>query len=204
MGQLSGLPSLERRRQPDDDELATDDSAELEVNLGLILKQSQDIFDSEGSGKPFGLDGFYLQESPFFSDFNNLFKRRPSQPTRKSPAKEEIGEFASLGTGEPWDKFRNIFLLYGKPQQEGHVEIFGPVYGENQGCGLCNLFPKFEVADFVTLELISEPVQTTTTYQEHEVNIILTINNSLISLYDIAVTRGSGFPSQWDLYPSPR
>ena len=175
MEQLSELPSMERRTQSDDEDQATNDDADLKVNLSVILKQSQDIFDSEGSGKPFGLDGFYLQESPSFSDFNNLFKTRPSQPRRQPPAIEEVGEFASLGTGEPWDKFKNIFVLYNKPQQEGHVEIFGPVYGENQGCGLCNLFPKFEVAEFVTLELISEPVQTQTktTYQEHEVNNII-------------------------------
>ena len=163
---------MERRSQPIDDDGATKDKTELEVNLSNILKQSQDVFDSEGSGKPFGLDGFYLQESPSFSDFNNLFKSRPSQPRRQPPAaREEVGEFASLGTGEPWNKFSNIFALYSKPQLEGHVEIFGPLYGENQGCGLCNLFPEFEVDEFVTLELISEPVQTTTPYQEHEVNI---------------------------------
>ena len=45
MGQLSGLPSLERRSQPDDDELATDDSAELEVNLGLILNFIVSLFE---------------------------------------------------------------------------------------------------------------------------------------------------------------
>ena len=165
MGPVSELPSIGTTNDTNNDD------AGLEANLDVILKQSQDILDSEGSGKPFGLDGFYLQEIPSFSDFNNLFTRKPSQPKRQPPPKEEVGEFASLGTGEPWDKFRNIFVLYSKPQQEGYVEIFGPLYGENQGCGLCHLFPKFEAAEFVTLELISETVQTTatTTYQEHEV-----------------------------------
>ena len=148
------------------DDQSINDYAGLEANISVILKQSQDIFDSEGAGKPFGLDGFYLQESHSFSDFNNLFKK----PKRQPPAIEEVGEFASLGTGEPWDKFRNIFVLYSKPQQEGYAEIFGPVYGENQGCGLCHLFPTFEVSEFVTLELVSEAVQTTSTYQEHEVS----------------------------------
>ena len=79
MGPLFQLPSIGRRSQPDvDDDQATNDTnndAGLEANLRDILKQSQDIFDSEGSGKPFGLDGFYLQESTSFSDFNNLFKK---------------------------------------------------------------------------------------------------------------------------------
>ena len=174
MAPLFQLPTIGRRSEPDVGDQATDDTnndAGLEANLSVILKQSQDIFDSEGTGKPFGLDGFYLQESTSFSDFNNLFKKKPSQPKRQPAEIEEVGEFASLGTGEPWNKFRNIFVLYSKPQQEGYVEIFGPVYGQNQGCGLCHLFPKFEAAEFVTLELISEAVQTTatTTYQEHEV-----------------------------------
>ena len=117
------------------------------------------------------MDGFYLQESPSFSDFNNLFKRKPSQPKRQPPAIEEVGDFAPLGTGEPWDKFRNIFRLYSQPGQEGFAEIFGPVYDENQGCGLCHLFPSFEEGEFVTLELITEAVQNTSIYQEYEVNI---------------------------------
>ena len=172
MGPLSGLHSIIGGiKQPDVGENNSTDDTGLEDSLSLVLKQSQGIFDSEGSGKPFGLDGFYLQESPSFSDFNNLFKRKPTQPKRQPSAIEEVGDFAWLGTGEPWNKFRNIFRLYSRPRQEGYVEIFGPVYDENQGCGLCHLFPSFEEGEFITLELISEAVQTTSTYQEYEVNI---------------------------------
>ena len=98
MEQLSELPSMERRTQSDDEDQATNDDADLKVNLSVILKQSQDIFDSEGSGKPFGLDGFYLQESPSFSDFNNLFKTRPSQPRRQPPAIEKIKQMTPINS----------------------------------------------------------------------------------------------------------
>merc|ERR1719433_2521650 len=88
---LFQLPSIGRGTEPDVADQATNDTnndAGLEANLSVILKQSQDIFDSEGTGKPFGLDGFYLQESTSFSDFNNLFKKKPSQPKRQ-PAEIE-------------------------------------------------------------------------------------------------------------------
>ena len=145
------------------------EEAGLKVNLQDILEKSIGIFEPEGfsRGNPFGLSGFYLEESPSFSDFNNLFNRRPSVP-EKTPTKD-VGEFAGL-RGDPWTNFLSMFALYRQPEHEGYNKIFGPVGIEDKGCGLCHLFPQFSQGDFVTLELGQQPVETVSTdSQELEV-----------------------------------
>ena len=139
------------------------DKPGLKVNFADILEQSKGILEQADirREKPFGLSGFYLGDSPSFSDFNNLFNKRPTVPRNKQPSSEDVGDFSSL-TGELWDNFRNIFLLSSKPRHEGYAEIFGPVYGGGQGCGLCHLFPgTLQDGDYVTVELAGRPVDLT-------------------------------------------
>ena len=122
-------------------------------SLGNILRQSSSIFEDS---TPFGLNGFFLGgDTPSLSGFNNLFsggsRRRPA-----TPAPVSLGEFSVL-TGGPWANFRSMFSLYTMPEHPGYREVFGPVYGAGEGCGLCNLFPSYGAGSFITLEIVTEP-----------------------------------------------
>ena len=152
--------------KPDDSKT----EAGLHVNLRDILEQSSGIFEPGvfSRGKPFGLNGFYLEESPSFSDFNNLFNRGPPLPRRKQAPSEEVGEFSSL-TGEPWTNLRSIFLLYTRPGHEGHTDIFGPVQGEAERCGLCQLYRQAGPAHTVTLHVTPPQPVDNTQHQQYEV-----------------------------------
>merc|ERR1719410_140134 len=43
------------------------------------------------------------------------------------------------------------------PEHPGYREVFGPVYGAGEGCGLCHLFPSYGSGSFITLEIVTEP-----------------------------------------------
>ena len=119
-------------------------------SLGNILRQSSTIFQDN---TPFGLNGFFLDETPSLSGFNNLFSGGSRSTT---PAPDPLGEFSVL-MGGPWDNFRNMFSLYTRPEHPGYREVFGPVYGAGEGCGLCHLFPSYGFGSFITLEIVTEP-----------------------------------------------
>ena len=123
-------------------------------SLSNILRQSSSIFEDN---TPFGLNGFFLEsETPSLSGFNNLFsggsRRRPT-----TPAPVSLGKFSVL-SGGPWDNFRSMFSLYTMPEHPGYREVFGPVYGAGEGCGLCHLFPSYGSGSFITLEIVTEPL----------------------------------------------
>merc|ERR1712227_210346 len=128
--------------------------------LGDILRQTSGIFRNDN---PFGLNGFYLDDSPStsFSNFNSFFSssnRRPRPPVKQKPS-PSVGKFSVL-TGPPWDNFKNIFSLYNMPEHQGYKEVFGPVYGSGEGCGLCHLFPHYGLGSFITLDIVTEPFYT--------------------------------------------
>ena len=131
-------------------------------SLGNILRQSTSIFEDN---TPFGLNGFFLGgESPSLSGFNNLFsggsRRRPT-----TPAPVSLGKFSVL-SGGPWDNFRSMFSLYTMPGHPGYREVFGPVYGAGEGCGLCHLFPSYGSGSFIKLEIVTEPFYNDYHYEE--------------------------------------
>jgi len=122
-------------------------------NLGNIFRQSNGIFQDN---TPFGLNGFYLDDGPSLTDLNSFFSSssRRQRPTTTPPP--VLGKFSAL-TGGPWSNFKNIFSLYNMPEHAGYVEVFGPVYDDGQGCGLCHLFPHYGLGSFITLELVVTP-----------------------------------------------
>jgi len=130
------------------------------IGLGDILRQTSGIFRNNN---PFGLNGFYLDDSPStsFSNFNNFFSssnRRTHPPVKPKPS-PPLGKFSVLA-GPPWDNFKNIFSLYNMPEHQGYKEVFGPVYGSGEGCGLCHLFPHYGLGSFITLDIVTEPFYT--------------------------------------------
>jgi len=164
-----------------------------------------DLFNSFSSGNPrpqsnrnigqgFGLGGFgtvVSKQNPRNFNLGGFFgnkNHQPSNPFRNifgsdnfKPSHElrpqitsSLGVFGGL-TGRPWPSFRNIFLLYNKPELRGHREVFGPVYGPGSGCGLCQLFPSdrgYTTGTKVTLELVPDNSEYEYYYDEPNTEII--------------------------------
>ena len=169
-GLLGGLGSLfgVDTDYDDYDEDDDDSSVSLSFNFQRGINSFSDIFRQSNNffqnNNPFGLNGFFLGDGPdtSFSSFNNFFSssgpdyvvvRRPTLPD------PSLGQFSVLQDG-PWENFRNIFSLYNQPEHPGYAEVFGPVYGDGQGCGLCHLFPQFGSGSFIVLELVVQPIFT--------------------------------------------
>ena len=152
-------------------------------SLGNILRQSSTIFQDN---TPFGLNGFFLDETPSLSGFNNLFSGG-SRSTTPAPA---LGEFSVL-VGGPWDNFRNMFSLYTRPEHPGYREVFGPVYGEGEGCGLCHLFPSYGFGSFITLEIVTEPF-----YSDYQVQDVFEVTRKPSVLKSTLDSIGSSLGAQ--------
>ena len=150
--------------------------------LGDILRQTSGIFRNDN---PFGLNGFYLDDSPStsFSNFNSFFSSsngRPRPPVKQKPS-PSVGKFSVL-TGPPWDNFKNIFSLYNMPEHQGYREVFGPVYGNGEGCGLCHLFPHYGLGSFITLDIVTEPFYVDYYYPQDTIEVNATLINLLMKL----------------------
>ena len=68
------------------------------------------------------------------------------------------------------------------PEHQGYREVFGPVYGNGEGCGLCHLFPHYGLGSFITLDIVTEPFYVDYYYPQDTIEVNATSINLLMKL----------------------